>query len=102
MHLAKGFSIAKPICPERVRIHEGVTFQEQVGDQLAHGGGLQESVAGESRRVQEISGSVGSADQGIVIGRVLVEPSPARLQSHAYERRGDDGSGLVECREPLI
>ena len=31
-------------------------------------GGLQKTVSGESRRVQEVSGSQGSADQGIVIG----------------------------------
>jgi hypothetical protein len=28
---AEHFSIAKPVCPEWVRIHEGVAFQEQVG-----------------------------------------------------------------------
>jgi hypothetical protein len=38
---AERFSIAKPVCPEWVGVHERVTFQEQVGDQLAHGGGLQ-------------------------------------------------------------
>jgi hypothetical protein len=102
MDFAERFSIVKPVCPEWLRVHEGVAFQEQVGDQLAHGGGLQKTVSGESRCVQEVPGSAGSADQGIVIGRVLMETGPAPLQLQADERRGDDSCRLIEGCQPLM
>jgi hypothetical protein len=34
-----------------VWIHERIAFQEQVGDQLANGGGLQKAVAGQFHQV---------------------------------------------------
>ena len=69
-------------------VDRGWPAEEQVADDLADGGALQEAVAGEAGGVQQPGGLARLADQGVVVGGVLVQARPAAGAAQVEQGRG--------------
>ena len=92
--------VREPFHRERRDVDERLAAEDEVTDELADGGALQEAVSGEARCIDEAGDLVGLADERVVVGRDLVVALPAARDPHVEERRQPLLGYLQDLLEP--
>ena len=89
---------SKRLAESGAHVDERLAAQVEVAHDLADRRRLQEAVAREAGRVQEAARAVRLADEGVVVGAVLVQAGPAAAHADLRQPRRAPLDGLGERR----
>src|ERR671910_3031908 len=81
------YGVCEAIGRQRRDVDERLGTENEVADDLAHGGALQEPMPAEARRVEEARDLGGLADECVVVRRHLVVALPTARDAHVEQRR---------------
>src|SRR5436305_9758452 len=83
--------VAEAVGAERPDVDERRSLENQVAEDLSHGGTLKEAVAGEAGRIEEAADAPRLADDGVVVRSDLVQTRPAALDARLRDPRRPAG-----------
>src|SRR6185437_10529388 len=102
VELGAQHGIAEAGHAQRGDVDERRAAQNQVAEDLAHGGALQEAVAREAGGIEEAADTLGLSDDRVVVGRDLVQAGPAPLDAGVGDPGGAARGDLEQVRDPVV